>query len=62
MEEKIERLFSNWNIEKHLAAGEPQHVLESIDAFYQPYTQRYLGKRLRLQQHLEQEEKSAKMV
>ena len=43
--QKIETLFTNWGAEINLAVSEPQHVLESMDAFYQPYTHRYIRKR-----------------
>ena len=46
-------LFANWRAESNLAAGGPQHVLTSIDAFYQSYTQTYMRKRARLQQYIE---------
>ena len=48
--QKLETLFTNWRAESNLAAGGPQHVLTSIDAFYQSYTQTYMRKRSRLQQ------------
>ena len=56
MGQKIETLFANWGVERNLAGGEPRHVLDSIDAFYQPYTHRYMRKRNILQQYLEQYE------
>ena len=51
--QKLEMLFANWRAESNLAAGGPQHVLTSIDAFYQSYTQTYMRKRERLQQYIE---------
>ena len=35
--QKLEMLFAYWRAESNLAAGGPQHVLTSIDAFYQSY-------------------------
>ena len=42
--QKIETLFANWGAEGNLAAYEPRHALDSIDAFYQHYTHRYIRK------------------
>ena len=46
-------LFANWRAESNLAAGGPQHVLTSIDAFYWSYTQTYIRKGSRLQWYIE---------
>ena len=51
--QKLEMLFANWRAENNLAAGGPQHVLTSLDTFYQSYTQTYMRKRERLQQYIE---------
>ena len=51
--QKLKMLFANWRAESNLAAGGPQHVLTSIDVFYQSYTQTYMRKRSRLQWYIE---------
>ena len=50
--QKIETLFVNWGAKRNLAACKP-HVLDTIDAFYQPYICRYMRKRNILQQYIE---------
>ena len=54
--QKLEMLFTNWRAESNLAAGGPQHVLTSIDAFYWSNTQIYMRKREKLQWYIHYED------